>query len=71
MKYLGQLSTRDMLSRGVLLNPHFWRKEFDSHSALDNNKSDAVQWALRLQRVVLQGSFASWALLYYAKHGIN
>jgi hypothetical protein len=29
------------------------------------NKSDAVEWALRLQRVDLQGSFARWALLYF------
>lgn len=29
------------------------------------NKWSAVPWALRLQRVVLQGSFASWALLYF------
>jgi hypothetical protein len=32
---------------------------------LYGNKHHAVSWALRLQRVVLQGSFASWALLYF------
>jgi len=30
-----------------------------------SNKWSAVSWALRLQRVVLQGLFASWALLYF------
>jgi hypothetical protein len=29
------------------------------------NKWSAAPWALRFQRVDLQGSFARWALLYF------
>jgi hypothetical protein len=37
----------------------------ESSTLLSGIKHHAVSWALRLQRVVLQGSFASLALLYF------
>jgi hypothetical protein len=41
------------------------KRDKNNYLIIIYNKWIAVPWALRLQRVVLQGSFASWALLYF------
>jgi hypothetical protein len=38
---------------------------YEANDIFVSNKHNAVTWALRLQRVALQGSFSSRALLYF------